>query len=433
MDKKIGKAKSIKGKLRVPSDKSISHRSIILSSLSEGTSIIKNFLKSGDTLTTVDVYRKLGIKIDEEKGLFFVHGNGLKGLKEPDDILYMGNSGTTTRLTLGVLSGQSFFSVMTGDNSLRNRPMKRVLLPLKNMGAHVDGRNKGDYLPVAIRGGSLRGIEFFNEKASAQVKSALLLAGLNANRKTIIIEPVMSRDHTERMLKVMGANIKTEFDEGGYRVYLTPVESLKSIDIDVPADPSSAAFFAAAAALVPDSEIILEEVLVNPTRDGFFRKLKEMGIYIEYRNHRQQAGEPVADIYVKYSPDIKAIKIEKQEVPSMIDELPLLALVATQAEGETVITGASELRVKESDRIKAVVENLKRIGVEVEELEDGMVIKGKQKIKGGTVESYHDHRIAMGFSILALISEEGIEIKNADCATISYPEFYEHLEKVSNF
>ncbi|RMA96080.1 3-phosphoshikimate 1-carboxyvinyltransferase [Hydrogenothermus marinus] len=430
MDKKITKAKSIKGTLRVPSDKSISHRSVILSSISDGTSIIKNYLKAGDTLTTVDVYRKLGVKIDEEKGLFFVHGVGLKGLKEPEDVLYMGNSGTTTRLTLGVLAGQNIFATLTGDNSLRKRPMKRVLLPLKNMGANVDGRNKGEFLPVAIRGGSLRGIEFFNEKASAQVKSALLLAGLNANRKTTIIEPVMSRDHTERMLKAMGANIKTEFDEGGYRVHLFPSDKLNPIDIDVPADPSSAAFFVAAAVLVPNSEILLKDVLINPTRDGFFRKLKEMGANIEYTNHREQNGEPVADILAKYSPDLKAISVEKREIPSMIDELPLLALVATQAEGETVIKGAEELRVKESDRIKAVVENLKQIGVKVEELPDGMIIKGKQKIKGGIVDSFHDHRIAMAFSILALISEEGIEIKNADCASISYPEFYQHLESL---
>ncbi len=430
---KIRKAKYVKGELRVPSDKSISHRSIILSSLAEGTSIIKNFLKAGDTLTTVDVYRNFGIKIDESKDLFFVHGKGLKGLEEPEDILFMGNSGTTTRLTLGVIAGQSIFAVMTGDDSLRQRPMKRVLLPLKNMGAHVDGREKGDYLPVAIRGGSLRGIEFFNEKASAQVKSAILLAGLNAKGKTTVIEPVMSRDHTERMLKAMGANIKTEFDQGGYRVHLLDTPKLNAIDIEVPADPSSAAFFAAAAAIVPNSEILLKEVLVNPTRDGFFRKLKEMGADMEYINQREQAGEPIADIYVKYTPNLKGIKVEKKEVPSMIDELPLLAIIATQAEGETIITGAQELRVKESDRIKAVVVNLRALGVEVEELPDGLIVKGKQKIKGGIVDSFNDHRIAMGFSILALVSEEGIEIKNPECVFISYPQFFEHLKKVTVF
>ncbi len=433
MEKTIKKAKSLKGKLRVPSDKSISHRAIILSSLANGTSIVKNFLKAGDTLTTVDVYRKMEIQIDEDQGLFFVHGRGLDGLKEPDDVLYMGNSGTTTRLTLGVIAGQKIFATLTGDDSLRKRPMKRVLSPLKMMGAHVDGREKGEYLPIAIRGGNLRGIEFFNERASAQVKSALLLAGLTASRKTTVIEPVMSRDHTERMLKSMGAQIKTEFDEGGYRVHILGGKELNAIDIDVPADPSSAAFFAAGAVLVKNSEILLEEVLINPTRDGFFRKLKEMGANIEYINQREQAGEPVADILVKYSPDLKGVTVEKQEIPSMIDELPLLALVATQAEGETVIKDAKELRVKESDRIKSVVENLRAIGVEVEELEDGMIIKGKQNIKGGIIDSFKDHRIAMGFSILGLISEEGITIKDAECATISYPNFYDDLEKLANW
>jgi 3-phosphoshikimate 1-carboxyvinyltransferase len=309
--------------------------------------------------------------------------------------------------------------------------MRRILNPLKQMNAHVDGREKGEYLPVAIRGTKLRGIEFLNEKASAQVKSAILLAGLFASHPTTVIEPILSRNHTEKMLKAMGADLKEEQSEGGYRFTIKPNPELKPIDIDVPADPSSAAFFAAAAVLVPNSEILLKDVLVNPTRDGFFRKLKEMGANLEYKNHREQAGEPVADIYVKYSPDLKGIKIEKPEIPSMVDEIPLLALVATQADGETTITGASELRVKESDRIKAVVENLKRLGIEVEELQDGMVIKGKQKVRGGEIDSYKDHRIAMGFSILALISEEGITIKDADCVFISYPEFYEHLEKVS--
>jgi len=430
MEKKISKVKSLKGKLRVPSDKSISHRAIILSSLANGTSIVKNFLKAGDTLTTVSAYKKLGVKIEEHNDLIFIHGNGLDGLKEPDDVLDMGNSGTTTRLTLGVIAGQKIFATFTGDNSLRRRPMKRVLSPLKMMGAHVDGREKGEYLPVAIRGGNLRGIEFFNERASAQVKSALLLAGLTTSRKTTVIEPVMSRDHTERMLKSMGANIKTEFDEGGYRVHIFGGKELNAIDIDVPADPSSAAFFVAGAVLVEGSEVILEEVLVNPTRDGFFRKLKQMGANIEYINQREQAGEPVADILVRYSPDLKGVEVEKQEIPSMIDELPLLALVATRAEGETIIKNAKELRVKESDRIKAIVENLKALGIEVEELEDGMIIKGKQKIKGGVVDSFKDHRIAMGFSILGLISEDGITIKDAECATISYPNFYEDLNRL---
>ena len=432
MDITITKVKQIKGELRVPSDKSISHRAIILGSLAKGITTVKYFLKAGDTLTTVDVYRKLGVQIDESEGLYFVHGINLTGFKEPEDVLYMGNSGTTTRLTFGVLAGQKFFSAITGDDSLRQRPMRRVLHPLKLMGAHVDARNKGEYLPAAIRGGNLRGIEFFNEKSSAQVKSAILLAGLFADRRTAVIEPVMSRNHTENMLKIMGADIKETFTEGGYRIEVRSGRELKPFDINVPADPSSAAFFVAAAVIVPDSEIVLKDVLINTTRDGFFRKLKQMGANIEYVNHREEAGEPVADIIAKYSPDMKGVSISKEEVPSMIDELPLLALIATQAEGETIVQGARELRVKESDRIKAVVENLKRIGVEdVEELEDGFIVRGKKKIKGGVVDSYKDHRIAMGFSILGLISEEGITIKDADCVYISYPDFFEHLNQVS--
>ncbi len=431
MEKVVKPVKSIKGELRVPSDKSISHRSIIITSLANGVSTIKNFLKAGDTLTTYKTYQKLGVKIEEKNDVIFVHGVNLTGYKEPSDVLDMGNSGTTTRLTLGILAGQRFFSVLTGDESLRTRPMRRVLNPLKQMNANVDGREKGEYLPVAIRGAKLRGIEFLNEKASAQVKSAILLAGLFASHPTTVIEPVLSRNHTEKMLKAMGADLTEEQSAGGYKFTIKPNKELNPIDIDVPADPSSAAFFAAAAVLVPDSEIILKDVLVNPTRDGFFRKLKEMGAFLEYKNHREQAGEPVADIYVKYSPDLKGIKVEKPEIPSMVDEIPLLALVATQAEGETVITGASELRVKESDRIKAVVENLQKLGIEVEELPDGMVIKGKQEIKGGIIDSFKDHRIAMGFSILALISKDGITIKDADCVFISYPDFYKHLEKVS--
>ncbi len=430
MEKTIKKVKRIEGSLRVPSDKSISHRAIILSSLAKGKSVIKNFLRAGDTLTTVNAYRNLGVQIYEKDNLFYVEGKGIYGLKEPEDILDMGNSGTTTRLTLGVLSGQDFFVTMTGDDSLRKRPMKRVTKPLIQMGAKIDGRKNGELLPISVRGGNLEGIEFFNEKMSAQVKSALLLAGLYADGTTTVIEPVISRNHTENMLRSMGANIVESFFENEYRVSIKKSTNLEPIDINVPADPSSAAFFAAAAVIVPKSQIELKDVLVNQTRDGFFRKLKDMGADIEYKNKREEAGEKIADIVVKFS-ELKACKVVKEEVPSMVDEIPLLAIVATQAEGETIITGAEELRVKESDRIKAVVDNLKNLGIEVEELPDGMIIKGKQKIKGGVVDSYKDHRIAMGFSILGLISEEGITIKNADCVYISYPEFYQHLEKVS--
>jgi len=429
MEKEIQRVKSVKGQLRVPSDKSISHRSIILTSMADGISRVKNFLRAGDTLTTLNVYRKLGIKITEEKGIIKVHGKGLYGFSEPDDILDMGNSGTTTRLTLGLLSGQKFFSALTGDESLRKRPMKRVTHPLKQMNAKIDGRKNGELLPLSVRGSDLKGIEFFNEKASAQVKSALLIAGLVAEGETKVVEPYKSRDHTEKMLKAMGGDIKIN-EQNEYTVCIKRTDRLYPVDIDVPADPSSAAFFAAAAVILPDSELVLKDVLINPTRDGFFRKIKQMGAYVEYSNIREKNGEPVADVIVRYSPDLKGVQVVKKEIPSMVDEIPILAVVATQAEGETVIKGASELRVKESDRIKAVVENLKNVGVDVEELEDGMIIKGKTKIKGGYVDSFKDHRIAMAFSILGLISQNGIKIKDADCAYISYPEFFEHLQSV---
>ncbi|NPA12467.1 MAG: 3-phosphoshikimate 1-carboxyvinyltransferase [Aquificae bacterium] len=429
MEKEIKKVSAVKGVLRVPSDKSISHRAIILNALAEGESRIKNFLRAGDTLTTITVYKKLGVKIEEENGIIKVIGKGLKGLSEPDDILDMGNSGTTTRLTLGVLAGQNFFASLTGDESLRKRPMGRVANPLREMGAKIDGRKGGELLPLSVRGANTKGINFFNKKASAQVKSALLLAGLNSEGETVVVEPFKSRDHTEKMLSKMGAKIEIKEGEQ-YTVSVQQTEKLNPVDIDVPADPSSAAFFVAAAVLVPNSHLILKDVLVNPTRDGFFRKLKEMGAKIQYTNIREVAGEKVADIEVEYSPSLKAITVDREDIPSMVDEIPILAVVSTQAEGETIIKGAEELRVKESDRIKAVVENLRKVGIEAEELNDGMVIKGKQPVKGGVVDSYKDHRIAMAFSILGLISEDGIRIKDADCAYISYPEFYEHLQQV---
>ena len=430
MEKTIKKVKRLEGSLRVPSDKSISHRAIILPSLAKGESVVKNFLKAGDTLTTLNVYRKLGVNIEEKENIIYIKGKGLYSLKEPEDILDMGNSGTTTRLTLGVLAGQEFFAALTGDDSLRRRPMKRVSQPLSQMGAKIDGRKEGNNLPLSIRGGKLKSISYYNSKMSAQVKSAILLAGLYANGTTQVTEPIVSRDHTEKMLNWMGANISTEFSSEGYSVKISYTDSLQPIQINIPADPSSAAFFAAAASIVPKSEIILKDVLVNPTRDGFFRKLKEMGASIDYKNKRDEAGEIVADIVIKHS-DLKGVKVTKEEVPSMIDEIPLLAIIATQAEGETIITGAEELRVKESDRIKAVVENLKKLNLEAEEIEDGMIIKGKQKVKGGTVNSYKDHRISMGFAILGLVSEEGITIKDADCVYISYPDFFKHLEEIT--
>jgi 3-phosphoshikimate 1-carboxyvinyltransferase len=299
------------------------------------------------------------------------------------------------------------------------------------MGASIDGREEGNLLPLAVRGGQLKGISFFNKKASAQVKSALLLAGLQAEGITEVEEPYLSRDHTERMLQLFEVDLNIIPTEGGILVKLKGGQTLKGDkDIVVPADPSSAAFFAAAAVLLPGSHLVLKDVLINPTRDGFFRKLKEMGANIEYTNVREISREPVADIEVKYSPNLRGVEVHPEEVPAMIDELPMLAVVATQAEGRTLIKGASELRVKESDRIKATVENLRRMGAKIEELPDGMVIEGKTPLKGAKIKTYDDHRIAMAFTIAGLIADGPVELDNPECVKISYPNFFEDLKKV---
>ncbi|HID79954.1 MAG TPA: 3-phosphoshikimate 1-carboxyvinyltransferase [Aquifex aeolicus] len=423
----------VEGTLRVPSDKSISHRAIILGSLAQGETLVRNWLRSADTLATLEIYRALGVEIEELKeDQLLVRGKGLFSFKEPNDILDAKNSGTTARLTLGVLSAQPFFAVLTGDSSLRQRPMLRVVRPLREMGANLDGRGEGKYLPVAVRGGKLSGISFFNQKASAQVKSALILAGLHAQGTTEVKEPYLSRDHTERLLKLYEVPIEVEKGEKGITVRVKGgYQPQGDKEIFVPADPSSASFFVALAVLLPGSELVLKDVLVNPTREGFFRKLKEMGANIEYTNFREVSMEPVADIVARYSPNLKGVEVKPQEIPSLIDELPLLAVVATQAEGKTVIRGAQELRVKESDRIKSTVENLQRIGAKVEELPDGMVVEGKTPLKGGVqIATYGDHRIAMAFTVAGIVAGEFNELDNPSCVAVSYPLFFEDLKKV---
>ncbi len=422
----------VEGTLRVPSDKSISHRAVIIGSISEGKTVVKNWLRSADTLATLNIYRSLGVDIEDKGNELVIKGRGLYSLREPSDVLNAENSGTTTRLTLGVLAAQPFFSVLTGDDSLRKRPMLRVVKPLREMGAFIDGRENGNLLPIAVRGGKLKGIAFFNKKASAQVKSALLLAGLYAEGVTEVEEPYLSRDHTERMLKLYGVEITEIPLERGVLVKLRGGQQPKGdFLIDVPADPSSAAFFAAAATLLKGSHLVLKDVLVNPTRDGFFRKLRQMGADIEYTSEREEFMEPIADVEVRYSENLKGVEVDPHEIPSLIDELPLLAVVATQAEGETIIRGASELRVKESDRIKAVVENLKLMGADVEELPDGMIIRGKTPLKGGVkIRTYGDHRIAMAFAIAGLLTDAPVELDNPGCVAVSYPQFFEDLKRV---
>ncbi len=426
---KLSKAKRAKGELRVPSDKSISHRAVIFSALAEGESYVKEWLSSEDTLATLNMLIALGVEVKKDGKNLRIKGRDYSFV-EPSNVLDAKNSGTTARLMLGVLSTQPFFSVITGDESLRQRPMLRVVEPLRQMGAYLDGREKGNELPVCVRGGSLKGISFFNKKSSAQVKSALLLAGLRAEGYTEVVEPVLSRDHTERMLKAFGVELIQMEGKEGHVIKLKGGQRLVATEVFCPADPSSASFFVALAVLLEGSELLLKDVLVNPTRDGFFRKLKDMGADIRYENLREISGEPVADLYVRYSGKLKAVEVLPEEVPSMIDELPILAVVMALSEGVSRVKGAQELRVKESDRIRAVVENLRAMGVKAEEYEDGFEIEGVERLKGDHIKTFGDHRIAMAFSIAGLLAEGETIIDNPECVAISYPNFYKDLEGI---
>ncbi|MDH5203484.1 MAG: 3-phosphoshikimate 1-carboxyvinyltransferase, partial [Nitrospirota bacterium] len=397
----LNKAKRFKGKFSPPPDKSISHRAVIFSSLSKGKSVIKNFLRSEDTMRTLNAFRTLGVNIEDKGNDLIIKGNGMYTLKEPLNVIDCGNSGTTIRLLSGVLSGNPFFSVLTGDESLRKRPMARVINPLRQMGAEILARDENRYPPIAIKGRALHAIKYTMPVASAQVKSALLLAGLYADGETEITEPVKSRDHTERMLPAFGAEITVD----GLRIIIKGGTELDAIDIHVPGDFSSAAFFLAAALLMRDSDVTIKDVGINPTRIGFISVLKEMGAVIEIINIRSAYIEPVADIHCRGGAELKAITIEKDQIPAMIDEFPILCVAATQATGITTIRGAEELRVKESDRIKTMVNELRKMGAEIEEFEDGLSIRGKAGLKGAVVESYGDHRVAMAMAIAALIAD----------------------------
>ncbi len=423
---KISRIKKVEGELRVPSDKSITHRGILLGTIGNGKTLLREWLDSADTRSTLSIVKMLGVNVEEKGRELLIEGR--KGVfKEPADILDAGNSGTTARLTIGLLSTQPFFSVITGDESLRNRPMLRVVKPLREMGATIDGREGGNRLPVAIRGGNLKGISFFNKKSSAQVKSSLMIAGLFAEGITEITEPFMSRDHTERMLKYMGVEVVQMETEKGHIIKVRGGQIPNGEEIYCPADPSSSAFFAGLATLLEGSEILLKDVLVNPTRDGFFRILKRMGGKIEYINVREISGETVADILVKSADKLEPVTIKGDILPSLIDEIPILAIVMAFADGVSCVRQAEELRVKESDRIRAVVTNLRRMGVNVEEFDDGFCIEGKGKLQGALINTYGDHRIAMAFTVAGLVAEGETHIDNAECVKVSYPRFYDDL------
>ena len=416
---------NINGKITVPGDKSISHRAIMLSSISKGTSKITGFLKGEDCLSTIDCFRKLGIKIEDKGKEIIVYGKGLQGLKEPEDILDAGNSGTTMRLISGVLSGQEFLTVITGDSSLRKRPMARIAEPLRQMGASIEGRDKGNLAPLVIRGGNLKSIDYKSPVSSAQVKSAILLAGLYSKGNTIVREEVISRDHTENMLKYLGANIKTENG-----VVTVGKSELYGQDINVPGDISSAAFFIAAASAMPGSNLIVEKVGLNHTRTGIIDVLRNMGADIEVDNVFASGGEEIGDIIVKGT-KLKGTCLTGDMIPRLIDEIPVIAIIAAVAEGKTTITGAEELKVKESNRITAMVTEMKKLGIKVTELPDGMEIEGPNVIGGGTVDSYGDHRIAMAMAVAGLFAEAPVKILNSQCIAVSFPDFEQKLKEVT--
>jgi 3-phosphoshikimate 1-carboxyvinyltransferase len=415
---KVNSSAPLLGDARLPGDKSISHRSIMISSLSHGDVSVSNFLASEDCLRTVECMRSMGVKIDKDGTDLKISGKGLFSLKQPGDILYVGNSGTTIRLLLGILAGQSFKATITGDKSILKRPMDRVAAPLKMMGAKIEGSDSGKYAPLTISGGSLKAIEYSLPVASAQVKSAVLLAGLYASGRTVVVEKTPTRDHTERMLEHFGAKI----ERSGQKISIAGGSPLGADSISIPSDISSAAFVMVAASLIPGSDVIIRSVGVNPGRTGIIDVLHRMGANIEVSSERIVSGEPVADIRIRHS-RLKGIEISGSEIPRVIDEIPIIALAAALAEGNTVIRDAAELRVKESDRIRTTASELKKFGAEVVEKKDGMMIKGGAKLKGADCESSGDHRIAMMCVVAGLVAGGCTKIDNVECVETSFPGF----------
>lgn len=425
----VKKGAPLKGEIKVPGDKSITHRAILFGGISEGPTLIKGYLPSGDCICTLRAMEAMEVQSEIKGNVLTVKGSGFEGLKEPERILDMGNSGTSIRLLAGLLSSLPFFSVMDGDDSLRNRPMGRVIEPLTQMGAEIRGRKNNRFAPIAISGKkNLQGIQYKLPMASAQVKSAILLAGLNAEGITGIEEPLLSRDHTERMLQFFGASI-----DFGPKKASVRRSRLKGTEIEVPGDFSSAAFFIVAATLVQKSALLIRDVGINPTRTGLLNALIKMGGKIQVENRRSWGGEPVADLYIESAGRLKGIEISEEEIPAMIDELPILFIAAAFAEGMSKITGAKELRVKESDRIGVMAKEMKKLGVEVEELPDGLTISGKESYSGATFFSAGDHRVAMSMAVAALASEGESLVEGTDCISTSFPGFEPLLKSVTQF
>lgn len=422
----LAKASSLRGDLIPPPDKSISHRALLIASIARGDSIIRNLLRADDPMRTLNAMRLLGVEIKDSGDIIRVSGRGLYGLIEPEDVIDCGNSGTTMRLLAGLLSGQNFFSVLNGDSSLRQRPMRRVITPLKMMGADLRGRARDTLPPLTVSGGKLKGIYYQSPVPSAQVKSAILLAGLYAEGETVVTEPQKSRDHTERMLPALGARLSVD----GLKVTVTGGYEISPFDIAVPGDFSSAAFFIAGAVIVGGSEVLIRNVGINLTRTGLLDVVRRMGADVELINPAEASGEPVSDILCRYTEGLKATEIGHEEVPSLIDEIPVIAVIATQARGKTVIRGAEELRLKESDRIAAISTGLREMGAYVEEFPDGLSIEGPVSLRGAVVESHKDHRVAMALSIAALVAEGKTTINGISSVEISFPGFYDYLNKL---
>ena len=413
---------SLKGEITIPGDKSISHRAVMLGSLAEGDTYIHNFLNGDDCISTINCFRAMGIDIDtSDPGNIIVHGKGLYGLNAPENDLDVGNSGTTIRILSGILAAQPFNSVITGDDSITRRPMGRIIEPLSEMGALISSKNNNDCAPLLIDGCPLKGMAYVSPVASAQVKSSILFAGMYADGETSVTEPYLSRNHTEEMIRYFGGRVLSK----DTTAMIFPEPRLKGQTVEVPGDLSSAAYFIAAALILPGSEILIKNVGVNHTRSGLLEVLKQMGADIELLNLRDEM-EPCADILVKTS-DLKGVELERELIPTMIDEVPILAIIACFANGKTTISNAEELRIKESDRIAVIVENLKKMGADIEEKPDGMIIYGGKPLHGAIIGSRLDHRIAMSFAVAALAAEGRTEIIGSECVNISYPGFYEDL------
>ena len=417
----IQKIKKAVGQIKVPGDKSISHRAVMLGSLANGVTEISGFLKGADCLSTIDCFRKMGIDIDINGENVTVHGNGLRGLKKPDEMLYTGNSGTTTRLLCGILAGQNFDTSITCDVSIQKRPMGRVVKPLSMMGAKIEN----EYCPLYITGTKLHGIDYKMPVASAQVKTAIILAGLYADGETVIHEIEKSRDHTELMLSAMGADLTVD----NLDITVKPTNDLTAVNVDVPGDISSAAFFLVLGAIMPNSQITVTNVGINPTRTGIIDVLKDMGADITLENVHTSAGETVADITVRSS-SLKGTTVGGDIIPRLIDELPIIAVAAVFADGQTVIKDAQELKVKETNRIRAVVDEFNKCGIDITETDDGMIINGGKSIHGADFKTYGDHRMAMSLTVLAQLADGESTLDDSDCACVSYPTFFDDFYKL---